>query len=323
MRGRAALLFAISHLGCTAPEVLGRHPDSGEDTAVADVAETDGEPQCGHDEDRDGFCDEVDTCPTIENPQQELEKKIDLGFTRIGSACAPSADFAAAKTRAFWDPFTDQNMRWLLTGSATAAFHPWPVAQPDSMLGGEFGSPEQVPIALMRTRTAPLREVKTAVVTAVFQKPFGGAPSSPWGIFIGGGSPLRFLGCYYLPGGALDTLDSYAVGVVEEAGCTDSRCPLKPLATSLRPDFLIPESPTDPSPIVGLRLAITPKGTQTMIECRVFDPRIPTTLTSAGVKRGAIFLTPETSTLPLGPELGVFTDRTIANITSIDVVIAR
>jgi hypothetical protein len=190
-------------LACTAPEVRAIAVDSG--TAVADVAvesavdahedtyRLNPEATCsGHDEDRDGFPDRCDTCPSIANPGQAAEAETQPKYVSVGRDCYPGAGFESATKRVLFDPFTELSPSW--TGSfGLGAFAIATRDAPDVLRGGEVAD-----VFHYVLWNKPLLVTRTVVATAVIAISRSEGASSAAGIMVrAGGTPLRFLACHH------------------------------------------------------------------------------------------------------------------------------
>jgi hypothetical protein len=290
---RKALLAAVVACNCTSAEVELASRD-----AEVDVTDTappaldtgtyvypdavnviDGAPVRGHDEDSDGFIDEIDNCPLIANPDDNK------GFAPkpIGDSCKPVAPFADVEKRTFFDAFTRARPMWNMSGgTGVFAFRD---DLPDLMSGGEAARSHRVAY----TSGVGPPAGKPVVVTAVMQTvASGGDPAI--GVFARASSDGRsYIGCNRLN-----------LWVTPKGGCPIADdCEIVQVASKKPPNDLEKVS------VYGLRLSIRDTEAGVLAECRMFDPNEVATVNGADI-RYAVTTTFPAGTVNDAGEVGVF-----------------
>jgi hypothetical protein len=252
--------------------------DAAED-AYSEYTLPDGRVCKGHDEDRDGIPDECDNCPNVGNPEQT--------GGAVGSACAPSTTFISSPERLLFDPFTSFTM-WTPYGMGDGQFALG--ADGDSLAGGSAGGGE-LRFALTSPGAASSAMVVTTTVVVTEQTTDTMLPGPSAGIILrANGDPKHFYVC-----AVSIRNNAFAIARAPDSGCTGDLC-----APGVLSEVFDGGSTTASSPIpgdvprkVGTAIGIRASVTADMgdagdgsgkIECRVFDPSNPATLTSTDAK---------------------------------------
>jgi hypothetical protein len=279
------------------------------DTTSAGDAPTDTAPPvdtagCGpHDEDLDGVPDNCDNCPNVVNPTQ--------GAGMVGDACKASP-FIPAATRLRFDPFKTLAPDYTQFPSGAPPFSVGTDA--DSLVGGVTSDTNFRFIVAATGADTSAISATTVITTQASDR--GNA-----GILLRvNGSPPKFLIC------ALSIADGFAAAHAPDAGCTGSTCPAVafPLASAdggavaaqapIPTD--IPHGIGDP---IGLRATVTKSDTSGSFECRVFNPKVPSTLQSADGKYAVKVSIPSSRWLAAG-EVGLYAQSVRAQFSSLDVL---
>ena len=316
---------------CTFPEYSASDPvdaaidetgvvDSGRiDTAPNDTGPftfPDGRVCLGHDEDFDGVPDVCDNCPNVANRDQ--------AGGEIGDACKPGAEFIGTSTRLVFDPMTKLGS-WTPFGSGLSVFAE--DKDSDSLLGGTTDDGD-MRFVVGATGSAGSATVVTTQITYVSES--GGSAGILLRVAGAPGESKRFLVC------ALSIENGFAAAHAPDpsppdAGppsCTGGPCtaiafPYRtPDDAAVAAQFPFPASISHrPGDTIGLRASVT-KGDGTTsgeLECRVFDPRDPSTLESTDPKYAVKVSVPSSRWIPSG-EVGFYAQRAQVQLLSVDVL---
>jgi hypothetical protein len=279
----------------------------------------DGRVCTGHDEDNDGVPDECDNCPNVSNPSQ--------AGGAVGEACAPGSAFITAPSRLLFDPFKSFSA-WKPYGSGSSIFALGD--DMDSVVGGSALASEcmkldggaemcNLPYLLGSTGAGMSAVVATSVMTVTEE-----ASGSAGLVMRAFGTPKRFYVC------AVSVTNGFAVARAPDAGCDGGLCaPITftmPLSDGGTGAAQLP-IPSDVPHGIGIPIGIRASVTVSMgdggilgdIECRVFDPKKPETLTSTDPKYAIKITAGGTRWFPSG-EVGVYAQRSKATFSSIDVL---
>jgi len=323
-------LFSLGS-GCLAweYEVAANAPETSGETAVDDTGFVpdgpfilpDGRECTGHDEDNDGVPDECDNCPNVFNPDQ--------GASSVGSACAPAGAFIPSPARLLFDPFRSVSS-WKSYGTGTGTFDL--STDGDSVVGGntstsicemlDGGGTGRCPLfflagstgagasALVVTTTVKVLEENTGSAGLLFR--LSGMDSAKKGYLC-----------------AVSVVNGFAIARIPDTGCNGSYC--APITFTMPTDagttaaqVAIPNDiPHGLGDTIGLRASVTASmgdgGILGDIECRVFDPLRPETLTSTDPKYSLKVTAGGTRWFPSG-EVGVYAQRSKASFGSVDVL---
>lgn len=275
----------------------------------------DGRVCSGHDEDQDGVPDECDNCPNVFNPDQEVGSA-----TAVGARCAPAKAFIAAPSRLLFDPFTSLD-NWKLFGSGSGVFSLGP--EGDSLVGGSLG--EELPFVVGSVGAGASAAVATTTMTIVDEAttaPFGSAGLL---LRVSSDAAKKFYLC------AVSYRNGFALARAPDGGCNGGLC--APLTFSMPPGdggTPVPAQLPIPADIphklgdtIGIRMSVTASmgdgGILGDIECRVFDPKRPETLTSTDSKYALKATAGGLRWFPAG-EVGLYSQRARAVFGSIDVL---
>jgi hypothetical protein len=294
--------------------------DLGVDTApdapvcVGPYILTDGRACTGHDEDGDCVPDECDNCPNIANPG--------LAGKDVGDACASS--MLGFATRLALDPFTSFS-GWQYYGSTTGAFQLAPDG--DSIIGGSL-STGSTPDPDLRFIAGPTGNgpgsagvALTAIVTIQAEDPIANLPSAGLLARVNGTTGKEFFLC------GVSTSVGFVLARTDAANpCDGGAC--NPLLIPLEAGSSQAAFPSDvPHAIgqqIGIRITITGASgdagtTSGDIECRVFNPLVPSTLQSTDPKY-AIRATLPTSRWIASGDVGAYAIRSKIQIHSMDIL---
>ncbi len=278
-----------------------------EDTADPSLVLPDGRVCTGHDEDLDGVPDECDNCPNVANPDQAGEA--------IGAACAPDPALVGPASRIFFDPLRSL-AAWRTFGSGTGSFAVAPDA--DALVGGSLS--DELRFVSASTGAGSSAVVVTTTLT-VLEDATTGTPGTA-GVLLRISSdalPTFFL-C------AVNPFNGFAIARAPDGGCNGGLC--APLLLSGAGDAGVAQKPI-PADVphalgdeIGVRATVTAGGGDAgtgEIECRIFDPSRPETLTSAAPEYAVRLPIAASRWLPSG-EIGLFAQRTKALFGSVDVL---
>ncbi len=309
-------------IGCTFPEyttdlVVDSAPatDSGKTETVTEVADTapyvlpDGRVCTGHDEDHDGVPDECDNCPNVANADQS--------GGAIGDGCKPSSAFIPAPVRLLFDPYTSLGS-WTSFGTGNLFELD---GDRDSLVGGTK-SDNDLRYVVGKTGAGASAIVITSVITLREEGDLGSA-----GIIVRVTSDKRFYIC------AISSVNGFAAARAPDTGCTGGPCDAVvtfalpnpdggtaiPAQFSFPPD--VPHAIGDP---IGLRVSVSggttgDAGGGGEFECRVFDPKKPTTLLSSDTRYSVKITVGASKWLSTG-EIGAYARRARAQVHSLDVL---
>lgn len=280
-----------------------------DDTAVSDGPFTlpDGRVCTGHDEDNDGVPDDCDNCPNVANPGQSGGP--------VGAACAPATAFIPSASRLLFDPFKSMSA-WKAFGAGTGVFELGP--DMDTLVGGSLS--DELRFVQGSTGAGASAVVATTTVT-ILEEANG---SSGLLLRINGTDPKKFYLC------ALSLANGFAVARADP-GCSGGLC--APITfTTPNPDgglatpaqLPIPaDIPHKPGDMIGLRASASVSmgdgGILGDVECRVFDPKRPSTLQASDDKYAIKVTAGGTRWFPTG-EVGLYAQRSKAVFGSIDVL---
>jgi hypothetical protein len=313
-------LVLLPWIGCAweyqAATTDGGSTEGGTDTAVADgpITLPDGRVCSGHDEDGDGVPDECDNCPNVVNPGQES-----VAGRAVGTACAPGASFIPTPTRLLFDPFRSLSS-WKSYGAGSGAFAVGPDA--DSVVAGS-ATGEELPFlvassgaggsAVVATTTLKVTEEATTV-------PFGSAGLL---LRVNGDPGKRFYVCVvgfnvgfglaWTPGDPCNggTCDVRTFAATGDAGSVTYQAPIPA------------DIPHKLGDTIGVRGSVatsaTDGGSVTDVECRIFDPKRPSTLTSSDPALSLKISLTGTRSFPTG-EVGLYARRSRATFGSFDLL---
>lgn len=321
----AALVFGAVLASCSWEYAVDELVSDAAVEAATDVTpETytlpDGRVCSGHDEDGDGVPDNCDNCPNVKNPDQ--------AGGAIGTACLPAAPFIAASSasRLLFDPFRSLSS-WKPAGTGAGAFVEG--LDGDSFLGGTTADSD------LRFVFDKIGAGTSAVVltTEIAVLEDGGTGSA--GVLLRVTSDFRFYLC------ALSLKNGFAVArtpdIVAPAttACTGGPCAPVAFAVpgadggSVAAQANIPPAilPKVAGETIGLRASITSGAATTgdaagvthELECRVFNPRDPSTLLTKDPAY-ALKVTIPVSKLYANGEIGLYAQRARASFGSVDVL---
>jgi hypothetical protein len=281
-------------------------PDVTVDTAAAqDAVATktlpDGRVCTGHDEDRDGFPDECDGCPNIDDPEQ-------LSGSSLGAACKPLAPFHDVTKRLFFDAFTDFGL-WQSFGGAGSPFAL--DADKDSLSGGTIFDDH------VRFITSPPNAKTSAMVaTSIVTIREGGGRA---GVLLRvSGDPKQFFACEINL-----SLSVFIASRAPISGCAGGPCKLETLdlGTSKAAQAIPADIRRVYGSPIGIRAAITAGATGGTLECRVFDPQSPRVGLFAAEKYLMSVPLEGASWIASG-EVGLYAQGVRAQFSSLDVLTA-
>lgn len=273
----------------------------------------DGRVCSGHDEDGDGIPDECDNCPNVANPGQEVGSA-----TAVGARCAPPVAFIAAPSRLLFDPFTSLD-NWKLFGAGTGVFSLGP--EGDSLVGGGLG--KELPFVVGSVGAGASAVVATTTMTIAdeaVEAPFGSAGLL---LRVSSDASKKFYLC------AVSYRNGFALARAPDGGCTGDVC--APVTFTMPGDGgAVPAQNPIPADIphklgdtIGIRMSVTASmgdgGILGDVECRVFDPKRPETLTSTDSKYALKVTAGGLRWFPSG-EVGLYAQRARAVFGSIDVL---
>lgn len=324
--GAGAALFAGATLAScgwdyTVDELVS---DVATEAAVDAVPEAytlpDGRVCSGHDEDGDGVPDNCDNCPNVKNPDQ--------AGGAIGTACLPASPFIApsSASRLLFDPFRSLSS-WKPAGTGAGVFVEG--LDGDSFLGGTTADGD------LRFVFDKIGAGTSAVVltTEISLLEDGGTGSA--GTLLRVTSDFRFYLC------ALSLKNGFAVArtpdIVAPATTACTGGPCAPVAFAVPGGDSGPVAAQAPIPAaivpkaagetIGLRASITSGAATTgdaasvthELECRVFNPRDPSTLLTKDPAYALRVVIP-VSKLYANGEIGLYTQRARASFASVDVL---
>ncbi|MBK7400710.1 MAG: thrombospondin type 3 repeat-containing protein [Myxococcales bacterium] len=320
-----ALVLAVGASSCSwdyaVSELAGdADPEVATDSAPDVYTLPDGRTCTGHEEDGDGVPDSCDNCPNVKNPGQE--------GGAIGTACLPAEPFisASAANRLLFDPFRSLSS-WKAVGAGAGQFVEG--LDGDSFLGGTTADGD------LRFVFNKIGAATGAVVLTTEIANLEDAGGSA-GVLLRVTSDFRFYIC------ALSLVNGFAVArtpdIVAPATTACSGGPCAPVAFAIPgvgdagPKAAQAAIPKDVLPVkvgdtVGLRASITTAtpaggdaaGTVYELECRVFNPRVPSTLLTKDPAY-ALKVTIPVSKLYANGEVGLYAQKSRASFTSVDVL---
>ncbi len=294
--------------------------------ADATYALADGGTCSGHDEDGDGVPDLCDNCPNVANAGQE--------GGAVGTACTPPSDLLTNPVPGFFSPFVSYGTpSWQPFASGSA---PWALAPAgDALLGGTTGDGD------LRFVLSPFARSSNAVsiITVLHLVDDVAAAGSAAGLLVRATAPASdagttdarvFLFC------GVNTNCCAVAGATPPEGCSGGSCAPSALAnvTKEADGGLVAASLTIPPEIahthgaaIGLMMTISTgnaagdagvplAGT---VECRLFNPLHPETLTEADPTYFVRAHVARTQWSASG-ELGLFAQESRAQFDSLSVV---
>jgi len=278
----------------------------------------DGRVCTGHDEDNDGVPDDCDNCPNVFNPDQ--------AGSSVGTACVPTNAFIPSPARLLFDPFISLSSDWKAFGTGTGVF----MLGADALTGGtpsetvctktDTGTVCPMPFLAGSTGSGASAVVVTTTMR-VLEESSGSA-----GLLFRISGPESGKKAYLC---AISVVNGFAIARVPDPGCNGGNC--QPLLFTVPTDagtknaqIPIPNDiPHGLGDTIGLRASVTASmgdgGILGDIECRVFDPRRPETLTSTESKYALKITAGGTRWFPSG-EVGIYAQRSKASFGSIDVL---
>lgn len=283
----------------------------------------DGRACTGHDEDNDGVPDECDNCPNVSNPSQD--------GSSVGTACMPGNAFIPSPTRLLFDPFRSIGS-WKAYGSGTGVFELG--SDSDSTTGGsssesvcevlDGGAKGRCALHFLAgsTGAATSAVVVTTTMKVLEENADGGSAGLLFRI-----NGMETAKKAYLC--AVSVRNGFAVARIPDVGCNGGFC--GPITFTMPTDAgIVPAQIAIPSDIphgigdtIGIRASVTASmgdgGILGDIECRVFDPKRPETLTSSDPKYALKVTAGGTRWFPSG-EVGVYAQQARASFGSIDVL---
>ncbi len=289
-------------------------PDAPKDTAIADTTFVlpDGRSCTGHDEDGDGVPDECDNCPNVQNKSQTGGD--------VGDACKGNVAFLPTSTRLLFDP--------LRSISGWKPFGAQPETGPaalfvvdkdgDSLLGGST-SDSDLRFLVGGTGSGGSATVVTTIMDVQGEDTGGSA-----GVLlrVTGSPQSKFFIC------ALSVANGFAAARAPDTGCSGGGCgPVAfPLSladggVSIAQLAIPPEVPHGPSDTIGLRASVT-KGdgaTSGDFECRIFDPKVPSSVLTTDTRYSVKVPVPTSRWLPSG-EVGLYAQKSRTQFLSVDVL---
>lgn len=280
----------------------------------------DGRVCSGHDEDGDGVPDNCDNCPNVKNPDQ--------AGGAIGTACLPASPFIAPSSagRILFDPFRSLSS-WKPAGTGAGVFVEG--LDGDSFLGGTTADAD------LRFVFNKIGAATSAVVvtTEIAVLEDGGTGSA--GVQLRVTGDFRFYLC------ALSLKNGFAVArtpdIVAPATTACTGGPCAPVAFAVPggdggpvaaqaaiPPAILPKSAGE---TIGLRASITSGAAVAgdaasvthELECRVFNPRDPSTLLTKDPAYALKVVIPVSKLYPNG-EIGLYAQRARASFGSVDVL---
>lgn len=282
--------------------------DDAGDTTASDGPFTlpDGRICTGHDEDSDGVPDDCDNCPNVANPSQ--------AGGPIGDACAASSTFISAPLRLLFDPFKSMSA-WKAFGAGTGVFDVGP--DMDSLVGGSLS--DELRFVQGSTGAGSSAVVATTTITIVEES----NGSSGLLLRINGTDPKKFYLC------ALSLANGFAVARADP-GCAGGLCAPITFTTPIGDGGTAPaqlpipaDIPHKPGDTIGLRASVSVSmgdgGILGDFECRVFDPKRPSTLLMTDDKYAIKVTAGGTRWFPTG-EVGLYAQRSKSVFGSIDVL---
>ncbi len=305
--------------------------DAPDEEVVADTGPftlPDGRVCTGHDEDGDGVPDECDNCPNVANPTQ--------AGSAVGAACAPSTAFIPSPQRLLFDPFKSISA-WRSYGTGGGVFQV--AADDDSLSGGSLtdelkfieGTTGSGSSAVVATTTFSIAEEGTprdGGVDDTGASRDGGVDGGSAGLLLrinpSDTSPRGFYLCAV-------SLVSNSFQVARATGCNGGPCspggftlPAMGDAGPQPASLQIPNDiPHSKGSIIGLRASVSASvgdgGLEGDVECRIFDPKRPATLTSTEARYSIKVRIPAARWFSMG-EVGAYAQRTKSIFHSIDVL---
>lgn len=270
----------------------------------------DGRVCTGHDEDGDGVPDECDNCPNVANPDQ--------AGGAIGTACAASKAFITDATRLLFDPF--RSFTWIAAGSGAGVFGPGTDA--DSVVGGSTGV--DLPFAVAATGAGASAVVVTTTVTITEETSDNPGPGAGVLLRVSSDASRKFFLC------GVSTVSGFAAQRAPDGGCSGGVCapvtftvPGADGGTSAAQLPLPAELPHKIGDVIGVRASATTSlgdgGILGDFECRVFDPKKPSTLSSTD-PAWAVKVTAGGAKWLSSGEVGLYAQRAKAIFGSVDVL---
>jgi len=305
--------YAVAEDGDASPADTGQSEVS-EAASDGTVVLPDGRVCKGHDEDQDGIPDECDNCPNVGNPGQETS-----GGSVVGSACTPSASFVPSPSRLLFDPFRSL-AEWKSYGSGTSAFQVGPDS--DSVVAGSVTG-EELPFVAASSGAGTSAVVATTTLTITDEAATAPVGSAGLLLRINGDPDKRFYVC------VVGFRAGFAIAWTPTTGCNGGVCDVKTFAAAVDGGTVAYQAaiPTDiphaMGDTVGLRASVvstaTDGGFNTDIECRVFDPKRPSTLTSTAPQYAQKITVGGARSFPAG-EIGLYARRARVSFGSIDLL---
>ena len=290
--------------------------DTGVDTGPIDTGPfvlPDGRTCSGHDEDGDGVPDECDNCPNVPNADQSGGD--------IGVACAAPTSFASPAKRLYFDPFKNigpfQSFGNAPDGGVGGLFAE--DKDGDSFLGGTIVD-DDIRFVVGSTGSAGSAVIATTSIVVHEEDPSGSA-----GIILrvtGADASKRFFLC------GLNTQSGFGVAHTPDTGCGGGSCGAVAFAIKLPDGGTDPAQSPMPSDVphkigdaIGLRASVTmgDGATSGEFECRVFDPKKPSTLQSTDAQYALRVTVASSRWIPSG-EVGLYTKKSKAQFLSLDIL---
>jgi hypothetical protein len=299
----------------TFDDVLDGETPSTTDTLVVDTAPyklPDGRVCTGHDEDLDGVPDECDNCPNVVNPTQ-------TATGTVGDACKAPPAMIPSTTRLYFDPFKKLGTDYKQFPMPDAGPLPFTLGtDTDSIIGG-VPDPETPPPPFRFIVAATGADTSAVTVTTVMTMQLSDRGNA--GILLRvNGAPAKFFIC------ALSVDDGFAAAHAPDAGCNGGPCGAVafPLPTAdggaIAAQVPIPaDIPHALGDAIGFRATVTKSDTTGDFECRVFNPKVPATLTSTDAKYAVKVTIPSSRWLAAG-EIGLYSQRAKTQFHSLDVL---
>jgi len=300
-------------------EVSTDDTDPGDGLSDGPYTLPDGRVCTGHDEDNDGVPDDCDNCPNVGNPAQ--------GGSSVGGACTPGSSFIPSPARLLFDPFLSLRSDWKSFGAGVGAF----MLGDDAVIGGtsstsvcstnDAGATACPLFFLAGSTGAAASAVVVTTTVRVIEENIGSA-----GLMFRVSGPDTAKKSYLC---AISVVNGFAVARIPDTGCNGGPCQpvtftMPTEAGTVPAQVAIPNDiPHGLGDLIGLRASASASmgdgGTTGEIECRVFDPKRPETLTSTDPKYAIKLAVGGTRWFPTG-EIGVYAQRSKAAFGSVDVL---
>jgi len=262
------------------------------DLASSDAGSNEAATIANHDEDGDGVTDELDNCPNVANPDQRGSA------SGVGDACRVlrrwSRPWAANARRVYFDPFTSATSSWTAFDGGTLPFH---LAPDHDSLHGESSSSST--LGALIDPGPPVGADDAVVVTALFRWAYSDGIYEVFGVVVNLANGSLQLACASEGFGRKS--EGVTAGYVNGGGDSE-------LTPSLTP---IPHR-------LGVR-AVVALHAPYMMECQLFDPARPETLTDPAFKAWAPFgVDPNLWTVT--SRIGIYSRGAVVDVESIDVM---